>query len=71
MGEIKRCFCGSTPINFDCIENGQGSKYATAIPSCCGEWLIEFKTNYKDLDSKECQKLAVEAWNNTPRMYKQ
>lgn len=62
-----RCPCGKTPTSVGVYDLGQGGKWAAAVPDCCGEWMIEFRTGYFDLDSDECKKLAREAWNEAPR----
>jgi len=46
---------------------GQGAKYANAAGNCCGEWMIEFRTNYEPFHSDKCMELAIAAWNNAPR----
>ena len=65
--KLKPCPCGKTPNKLGLNYNGQGSKWAVAYGDCCNEWMIEFRTYYKPLDSDECIKLAEEAWNNAPR----
>ncbi len=67
MKPLKPCPCGIVPKELWLSENGQGSKYATACGDCCGEWNIEFKTQYKRLDTQECISFAVKAWNESPR----
>lgn len=66
MSDLKPCPCGQTPKRLH-IYQGNCSKYAFAYGSCCGEWHIEFRTDYKELDSPECMKLAIQAWDATPR----
>jgi hypothetical protein len=46
---------------------GQGYKYALAVPNCCGEWMIEFRTVAYDLESEATKSAAIEAWNQAPR----
>jgi hypothetical protein len=48
------------------ITEGSSSKYAWAACEWCGEWSIEFRTNYSQ-DLVELQELAVKAWNAAPR----
>lgn len=36
-----------------------------AVPSCCGEWMLEFNTHYQSGD--ELLALAEKAWNEAPR----
>ena len=50
-----------------CVIEGNSSKYMHVVGVCCGEWMIEFRTNYHPADTEECLALAVEAWNNAPR----
>jgi hypothetical protein len=66
MTTLKRCPCGEVPESVS-AEESNNSKYAYAMPSCCNEWMIEFRTNYKPLDSAECIALAESAWNDAPR----
>lgn len=61
------CPCGKTPDQLSIVDDGQGTKWAYAVPSCCGEWTIGFRTMYHDYDSGECMELAIEAWNEAPR----
>ena len=63
--EIRPCFCGATP-RLLMIDEGSSSKYAWASCEWCGEWSIEFRTNYSQ-DLIELQQLAVKAWNCAPR----
>lgn len=64
---IQPCPCGEIPKELSIAENGQGIKYAECCGDCCGEWSIEFRTNYLDLNSRNLMKLAIKAWNNAPR----
>jgi hypothetical protein len=64
--ELKPCPCGR-PLDALIIEPGQCSKYAYVYGNCCNEWMIEFRTEYKDINSKECLELGTKAWNRTPR----
>jgi len=63
--KIKRCPCGHIPekINID----ARDSKWFLAVPSCCDEWIIEFRSCYHPADSEEAKKRAIEAWNFAPR----
>lgn len=67
MIELKPCPCGQTPDYLDIQDIGQGTKWAIAVPGCCGVWLIEFRTHYYDFKSEECMNLAIEAWNDATR----
>lgn len=64
--KLKPCPCGKTPERIDVVSSG-GCKYAQAMPSCCNEWLIEFRTVRFSLDSPETHAAAVKAWNEAPR----
>jgi len=64
---IKPCPCGETPDGLCITDAGQGGKWANVAGNCCGEWMIEFRTQYFAQDSDECMKLAREAWNETKR----
>lgn len=65
---LAACPCGRTPSRLQLTDNGQGGKWASATGDCCGEWGIEFRTMYNDLESTECYKLACDAWNSAPRV---
>ena len=61
------CPCGRPIDKLFISDSGQGQKYANVSGNCCGEWMIEFRTNYLDFDSIDCMDLAIKAWNNAPR----
>lgn len=67
--EIAMCPCGATPTDLSISD--QGGKWSTVCGNCCGEWLIEFRTQYPELDPTDriasVRKLAVNAWNAAPR----
>jgi hypothetical protein len=67
MSDLKACPCGKLPAELHISENGQGGKWMNVAGSCCDEWMIEFRTRYNAIDSDECMKLAVEAWNDAKR----
>ena len=64
---LKKCPCGATPKELSITDAGQGGKYAMVSSDCCGEWEIEFRTEYNNIESDECNELAIKAWNNAPR----
>ena len=64
---LKKCPCGETPMELHISDAGQGGKWATVSGACCDEWMIEFRTNYHDLDTDECMDLAIDAWNGAAR----
>ena len=66
MSEIKKCACGATPTGL-CLTGGSSMKWAQATCNMCGEWSIEFRTQYMKLDSIDVKRLAEKAWNDAPR----
>ena len=64
---LAACPCGKIPPSLCLMDAGQGGKWAMVNGGCCGEWNIEFRTQYAALDSDECKRLAREAWNSAPR----
>ncbi len=67
MDKLKPCPCGRHVSDVDITDAGQGGKWANVSGNCCGEWTIEFRTQYLDLASPECKALGVEAWNEATR----
>ena len=65
--ELAPCPCGQVPEKLCIQEAGQGSKWAMVSGYCCGDWHIEFRTNYAAHDSEEIMRRAREAWNAAPR----
>lgn len=64
---LKPCPCGGEISMLVITDAGQGGKFALVGGSCCGEWMIEFHTEYYDISSSECMNLAITAWNAAPR----
>ena len=64
--KLKRCPCGEVPA-FLGIHEGATMKYAYCSGDCCGEWNIEFRTGYNDVQSEKCMELAIDAWNDAGR----
>lgn len=67
--ELKPCPCGATPESLG-FEEGHSPKYGFVTPSCCGTWLIEFRTGYNQVmenNRPALERLMVEAWNAAPR----
>jgi len=60
------CPCGKTPEDLG-IDPGDTCKWAWVHGDCCGEWNIEFRTDFYEVDSEECMVLATKAWNDAPR----
>ncbi len=67
MDKLKPCPCGKIPTNLLLCDNGQGNKWGDASGDCCGEWRIEFRSDYNSFDSKEAMDIAVRYWNEAPR----
>lgn len=67
MDELKPCPCGKTPTRLHVTDAGQGGKWAWATGDCCGEWHLEFRTDYEPLGSDECADYAIERWNRAER----
>jgi len=64
---LKPCPCGKVPTELNITDAGQGGKWAYACGDCCGEWNVEFRTQYLDLDSEACKRIARDEWNGAPR----
>ena len=64
MSELKRCPCGKIPKDLGIQETLSG-KWCFVVPSCCGEWTIEYRNGYAV--GEEQRRLAWEAWNDAPR----
>lgn len=65
MQNLKPCPCGQIPKSVSIADNG--SKWAYVSGDCCGEWSVEFRTQYHRIDTDKCMALAVEAWNAAGR----
>ena len=65
--KLKKCPCGKTPTKLYICDAGQGGKWAYVYGDCCNTWEIEFRSQYKDINSEECYAFAVEAWNEASR----
>ena len=63
--ELKSCPCGKTPTAINIY--GTDSKWKWVSGDCCGEWSIEFRTNYAKDGSSKLNNYAKEAWNDAPR----
>jgi hypothetical protein len=63
---LQPCFCGRIPKRL-CISEGHSCKYSFASGDCCGEWMIEFRTEYRRDDDPKLLELAAKAWNAAPR----
>jgi hypothetical protein len=64
---IKPCPCGKTPEKLR--TEGDHAKPKWAIVSCpCGEWMIEYRNDYKPMHGPQSNKLAEQAWNAAPRI---
>lgn len=64
--KLNPCPCGKIP-EFVTLTYGYSSKWGLVMGNCCSEWMVEFRTGFQPLDSKEAMDAAVEAWNAAPR----
>ena len=64
MSKLKPCPCGKTPESI-VVTTPSPSKWSFAVGNCCGNWFIEFRSQYKYND--ELMALAEEEWNLAPR----
>lgn len=62
--QAKPCMCGDTPDALY-IAGAEG-KYATVSCGACGEWTVEFRSDY-DRNRLETLDRALSAWNEAPR----
>jgi hypothetical protein len=67
MSDLRKCPCGKHSKELSISGADLGGKWAHVSGYCCGEWVIEFRTMQEPLDSDECMKLAIMAWNGAPR----
>lgn len=58
---LKPCDCGKTPDKLHIARNG--AKYAFVSGDCCGDWTLEFETDYYSVGSSKCMELAIQCWN--------
>lgn len=66
---LKPCPCGKTPEALS-FNEGYSSKYGFVTPTCCGEWHIEFRTGYNQIEERNLpalERLMEMAWNDAPR----
>ena len=66
--KLKKCPCGDTPTELF-INGSDRDKWMLVSGTCCDEWFIDFRSNYLKLDDPELMKLAIIAWNETPRFW--
>ena len=64
---LRPCGCGKTPEKLCIYESSSTCKYFWVSGDCCGDWHIEFRTDYHNADSPECMELATKAWNSVSR----
>ena len=67
MVKLKPCPCGKTPEKLAVYGDFDGAKWAYVSGDCCGDWELEFRTQYAAWNSDECQKYATERWNEATR----
>lgn len=64
MSKLKRCPCGAVP-KWLRVETEPPAKFSHVYGECCGEWIIEFRSQYTK--GEELLKRASDAWNEAPR----
>ena len=67
MSELKPCPCGKIPETLAIETAYDRDKWGYVCGDCCGQWEIEFKTNYLSHGDPDLQKIAANAWNSAPR----
>ena len=65
--ELAPCPCGQIPEKLCVQEAGQGGKWAMVNGYCCGEWNVEYRTNYAAHGTEENNRLARQAWDSAAR----
>lgn len=62
---LRKCPCGASPtqLRISKIDNS----LALVDAHCCGKWCILFYTRNHSINSPDCFKLAIDAWNNAGR----
>ena len=63
---INYCPCGAKPNKLHFVA-GLSSKWGFVQPSCCGTWLVEFRTGYCAEGTPELERRMLDAWNRAPR----
>jgi hypothetical protein len=63
---IKRCPCGEYPSQV-MVDDGDSVKWNRVSGDCCGDWEIEFRSDYKT--GAALYSAAKDAWNNAKRFY--
>lgn len=66
MNKLKPCPCGKTPKQL-CVTEGITHRWIYVTGDCCGEWMIEGRSNLAKVGTPECSDAAIDAWNNAPR----
>ena len=64
--KLARCPCGEVPARL-VIQLVDGMEWAFVSGSCCGDWWVECRADYKAPDSPKSRSLAAQAWNDAPR----
>lgn len=64
---LATCPCGQIPPRLVLCGEGERPKYAYVSGYCCGEWHVEFRSEWRDLTGDETMALARAAWNRAQR----
>ena len=65
MNKLKECPCGKTPTELGITD--WNSQWAYCSGDCCGEWIVEFRTQNERANSAKCMEYAIKEWNKAPR----
>ena len=65
--QLKPCPCGKIPKELNIYGDFDGAKWAYVSSDCCGDWELEFRTQYSAWESEECKQYALERWNGAKR----
>jgi len=63
--KLNRCPCGEIPTEL-CID-GDRRKWSYVSGNCCGEWSVEFRSQYYQNNDPELMEYATKAWNSAKR----
>jgi len=69
VNNLLPCPCGATPERLfpATVERSKWAQVYGVGNGCCGEWHVEFRTNYSTHEDPEFKLLANDAWNAAPR----
>ena len=65
MTKLSPCPCGEEVTDVHITPYSVMWSYVSG--DCCDKWFIIFRNKGKHIGSPDCERLAIEAWNNAPR----